>query len=106
MTGRQPRRIFAHPVFRAAMAMLSVWCMAPGGCGGGGSSGGSGTVPDELTYEGPDQQWTVTPAGTIVGVQSGLCLSVLGAATANDATADLYTCNGSGSESWSQRPAA
>jgi len=49
MTGRQSRRIFAHPVFRATMAMLSVWCMAPGGCGGGGSSGGSGTVPIQAT---------------------------------------------------------
>jgi len=26
-----------------------VWCMAPGGCGGGGSSGGSGTVPIQAT---------------------------------------------------------
>ena len=41
-----------------------------------------------------------------MGVQSGLCLSVLGASTANYATADMYTCNGSGSESWSQQPAA
>ena len=41
-----------------------------------------------------------------MGAQSGLCLSVLGASTANTATADIYTCNGSGSESWSQQPAA
>ncbi|HWB47916.1 MAG TPA: heme-binding protein [Stellaceae bacterium] len=46
-----PRRsVFGHPAFRAAMAMLSVWCMAPGGCGGGGgtgvsSSGVSTTAP-------------------------------------------------------------
>jgi hypothetical protein len=53
-----------------------------------------------------DQQWTVTASGTLVGVQSGLCLSVRGASTANYATADIYTCNGSGSESWSQQPAA
>ena len=31
--------LFSHPAFRAAMAVLSVWCMAPGGCGGGGSTG-------------------------------------------------------------------
>ncbi|HVH82380.1 MAG TPA: heme-binding protein, partial [Stellaceae bacterium] len=47
---RDRRRGFlAHPAFRAAMAMLSVWCMAPGGCGGGGSgvstSGVSTTAP-------------------------------------------------------------
>ena len=52
------------------------------------------------------QQWTVTPSGTIVGAASGLCLSVLGGSTANYATADIYTCNGSGSESWSQQPVA
>lgn len=33
-------RLFSHPAFRAAMAVLSVWCMAPGGCGGGGGGGG------------------------------------------------------------------
>ena len=37
---------------------------------------------------------------TIVGTQSGKCLSVTGASTANRATADIYTCNGSGSETW------
>ncbi len=41
MSGRSPR-LFTHPAFRAAMAVLSVWCMAPGGCGGGGG-GSSGT---------------------------------------------------------------
>jgi uncharacterized protein GlcG (DUF336 family) len=34
-------RLFHHPAFRAAMAVLSVWCMAPGGCGGGGGSSSS-----------------------------------------------------------------
>ncbi|MFZ2005780.1 MAG: heme-binding protein [Stellaceae bacterium] len=38
MSGRPPR-LFTHPAFRAAMAVLSVWCMAPGGCGGGSGSG-------------------------------------------------------------------
>jgi len=28
----------SRPVFRAAIAMLSLWCAAPGGCGGGGSA--------------------------------------------------------------------
>jgi chitinase len=41
------------------------------------------------------------PSGdTIVGNNSGLCLSVTGAATAPGATADLYTCNSSASENW------
>jgi Ricin-type beta-trefoil lectin domain len=40
------------------------------------------------------------PSGTIVGDNSGLCLSVTGASTSAGAIADLYTCNGSVSESW------
>jgi hypothetical protein len=39
-------------------------------------------------------------SGTIVGNNSGLCLSVTGASTSAGATADLYTCNGSVSENW------
>jgi hypothetical protein len=39
-------------------------------------------------------------SGTIVGNNSGLCLSVTGASTSPGATADLYTCNGSVSENW------
>jgi chitinase len=45
---------------------------------------------------------TTPPSGgsTIVGANSGLCLSVTGASTAPGATADIYTCNGSVSENW------
>ena len=50
----------------------------------GSSSGGGGTPA----------------AGTIVGSNSGLCLSVTGAATSAGATADIYTCNSSASENW------
>jgi chitinase len=46
--------------------------------GGGGTTGGS----------------------TIVGANSGLCLSVTGASTAADAITDIYTCNDSVSEYW------
>jgi hypothetical protein len=37
---------------------------------------------------------------TLVGGLSGKCLSVTGGSTASGATADIYTCNGSGSENW------
>jgi hypothetical protein len=39
-------------------------------------------------------------SGTIVENNSGLCLSVTGASTSAGATADIYTCNGSASETW------
>jgi hypothetical protein len=37
---------------------------------------------------------------TLVGGLSGDCLSVTGASTTAGAAADIYTCNGSGSENW------
>jgi uncharacterized protein GlcG (DUF336 family) len=33
------RGILSHPAFRGAMAIASIWFMAPGGCGGGGGAG-------------------------------------------------------------------
>jgi hypothetical protein len=44
------------------------------------------------------------PATAFVGSLSGRCLSVTGAATANGSTAEIYTCNGSPSESWTVGP--
>ncbi|MHA6765640.1 glycosyl hydrolase family protein [Streptacidiphilus sp. PAMC 29251] len=41
---------------------------------------------------------------TIVGGLSGKCLSVTGGSTASGAAADIYDCNGSGSESWTLGP--
>ena len=41
-----------------------------------------------------------TTATTFTDGLSGTCLSVTGASTANGATAEIYTCNGSPSESW------
>ena len=39
-------------------------------------------------------------SGTILGNNSGLCLSVTGSSTSAGATTDIYTCNGSASETW------
>jgi len=38
--------------------------------------------------------------GTITGVQSGLCLDVTGASTADDAPAQLWTCDSGGNQQW------
>src|SRR5215212_9024305 len=38
MVRRKPG-LFAHPAFRAAVALLTLWCAAPSGCGGGGAGG-------------------------------------------------------------------
>jgi hypothetical protein len=50
-----------------------------------------------LTFGGSSGGGTST---TFVGQLSGKCLSVSGASTANYAAADIYTCNGSASETW------
>jgi len=49
---------------------------------------------------GTNQQWNVNPDGTITGVQSGLCLDVTGAATANGSAVELWTCTGGSNQQW------
>ncbi|GAA3035969.1 hypothetical protein GCM10020229_54160 [Kitasatospora albolonga] len=38
--------------------------------------------------------------GTVVGVESGLCLDVSGGGTANGTAVQLWTCNGGGNQKW------
>lgn len=40
--------------------------------------------------------------GTVVGVQSRLCLDVSGQATANGAKVVLWTCNGGANQRWNR----
>jgi hypothetical protein len=47
-----------------------------------------------------NQQWWLRPDGTVVGVQSGLCLDVVNSSTANTARTQLSTCDGRSSEQW------
>ncbi|WP_326952414.1 non-reducing end alpha-L-arabinofuranosidase family hydrolase [Amycolatopsis sp. NBC_01286] len=51
-------------------------------------------------HGGANQQWRVNSDGTIAGVQSGLCLDVTGAATANGTAVALWTCNGGSNQKW------
>ena len=44
--------------------------------------------------------------GTITGVQSGLCLDVTNASTANGAPVQLWPCTGGGNQKWSLNLAA
>ncbi len=72
MKTRIPRGFFSHPAFRATIAVLSVWCMAPGGCGGGGSgvstSGVSTTAPTNpaAPVNGTTPNLTIADVNTIV----------------------------------------
>ncbi|HEY8981438.1 MAG TPA: non-reducing end alpha-L-arabinofuranosidase family hydrolase [Streptomyces sp.] len=49
---------------------------------------------------GANQQWRVNSDGTIVAVQSGLCLDVSGGATANGTAVQLWNCNGGSNQKW------
>jgi alpha-galactosidase len=49
---------------------------------------------------GTNQQWRFNADGTIVGVQSGLCLDVTANATANDTPVEIWTCNGGNNQKW------
>ncbi|WP_329262496.1 RICIN domain-containing protein [Actinoallomurus sp. NBC_01490] len=45
-----------------------------------------------------NRQWQVNADGTITGVQSGRCLDVTGASTADGALVELWRCNGGGNQ--------
>jgi Glycosyl hydrolase family 59/Ricin-type beta-trefoil lectin domain/Concanavalin A-like lectin/glucanases superfamily len=49
-----------------------------------------------------NQQWRVNADGSIVGVQSGLCLDVTGAGTANGTAVVLWSCNGGSNQRWTR----
>ncbi|SHM90172.1 endo-1,4-beta-xylanase [Actinacidiphila paucisporea] len=63
---------------------------------------GNGTkVQIYSCWGGDNQKWRVNSDGTIVGVQSGLCLDATGAGTANGTLIELWTCNGGSNQKWS-----
>ncbi|MFG1812050.1 endo-1,4-beta-xylanase, partial [Streptomyces sp. NPDC049040] len=63
---------------------------------------GTGVKVQIYTCWGADnQKWRINSDGTIVGVQSGLCLDATGAATANGTKIQLWTCNGGSNQKWS-----
>jgi endo-1,4-beta-xylanase len=52
-------------------------------------------------WGGDNQKWRVNSDGTIVGVQSGLCLDAVGAGTGNGTGLQLYSCWGGNNQKWS-----
>jgi uncharacterized protein GlcG (DUF336 family) len=73
MTAGSRRGLFGHPAFKAAVAVLSLLCAAPSGCGGGGGSAGGGnltppiaTNPAAPTNTGSSPNLTESDVNTIV----------------------------------------
>jgi uncharacterized protein GlcG (DUF336 family) len=69
MTARRRPGLFAHPAFRATVALLALWCAAPSGCSGG--SGGNftpqiATAPQAPTSTGSSPNLTESDVNTIV----------------------------------------
>jgi endo-1,4-beta-xylanase len=51
---------------------------------------------------GANQQWTLNSNATVSNNQTGLCLDVNGAATANGTAAILWTCHGGTNQRWTR----
>ncbi|UOX90843.1 ricin-type beta-trefoil lectin domain protein [Amycolatopsis sp. FBCC-B4732] len=65
----------------------------------GGATAGT-RVQIWTCHGGANQQWRLNSDGTIVGVQSGLCLDVTGAGTANGTAVTVWTCHGGSNQKW------
>ncbi|MEU8460507.1 endo-1,4-beta-xylanase [Streptomyces sp. NPDC029003] len=53
-------------------------------------------------WGGDNQKWRLNSDGSIVGVQSGLCLDAAGTGTANGTLIQLYSCSGASNQRWSR----
>ncbi|MFF5158186.1 endo-1,4-beta-xylanase [Streptomyces sp. NPDC000348] len=53
-------------------------------------------------WGGDNQKWRLNSDGSIVGVQSGLCLDAAGAGTANGTLIQLYSCSNGSNQRWTR----
>ncbi|MFJ2951406.1 endo-1,4-beta-xylanase [Streptomyces sp. NPDC087226] len=53
-------------------------------------------------WGGDNQKWRLNSDGSIVGVQSGLCLDAVGAGTANGTQIQLYSCTNGSNQRWTR----
>ncbi|MEU9180048.1 endo-1,4-beta-xylanase [Streptomyces sp. NPDC048550] len=64
---------------------------------------GNGTkVQIYSCWGGDNQKWRLNSDGSIVGVQSGLCLDAAGTGTANGTLIQLYSCSGGSNQRWTR----
>ncbi|MGO4455795.1 endo-1,4-beta-xylanase [Streptomyces sp. M-16] len=64
---------------------------------------GNGTkVQIYSCWGGDNQKWRLNSDGSIVGVQSGLCLDAAGNAAANGTRIQLYSCSGGSNQRWTR----
>ncbi|MFR0356670.1 endo-1,4-beta-xylanase [Streptomyces sediminimaris] len=53
-------------------------------------------------WGGDNQKWRLNSDGSIVGVQSGLCLDAVGGGTANGTLIQLYSCSNGSNQRWTR----
>ncbi|MFF3737873.1 endo-1,4-beta-xylanase [Streptomyces sp. NPDC002566] len=53
-------------------------------------------------WGGDNQKWRLNSDGSIVGVQSGLCLDAVGSGTANGTLIQLYSCSNGSNQRWTR----
>ncbi|MGC4950137.1 endo-1,4-beta-xylanase [Streptomyces sp. DT224] len=63
-------------------------------------SGNGSKIQIYSCWGGDNQKWRLNSDGTIVGVQSGLCLDAVGAGTANGTQLQLYSCANGSNQRW------
>ncbi|BDD75446.1 endo-1,4-beta-xylanase [Streptomyces violaceoruber] len=66
-----------------------------------GTSNGS-KVQIYSCWGGDNQKWRLNSDGSVVGVQSGLCLDAVGNGTANGTLIQLYTCSNGSNQRWTR----
>ncbi|MEU6162186.1 ricin-type beta-trefoil lectin domain protein, partial [Streptomyces sp. NPDC047130] len=71
-------------------------------CLDAGGTGNGTRVQIYSCWGGDNQKWRLNSDGSIVGVQSGLCLDAVGAGTANGTLIQLYSCSNGSNQRWTR----
>ncbi|MEU3558329.1 endo-1,4-beta-xylanase [Streptomyces fragilis] len=71
-------------------------------CLDAGGTGNGTRVQIYSCWGGDNQKWRLNSDGSIVGVQSGLCLDAVGAGTGNGTLIQLYSCSGGSNQRWTR----
>ncbi|NYV73782.1 endo-1,4-beta-xylanase [Streptomyces sp. UH6] len=71
-------------------------------CLDAGGTGNGTKVQIYSCWGGDNQKWRLNSDGSIVGVQSGLCLDAVGAGTGNGTLIQLYSCSNGANQRWTR----
>ncbi|MEW2283270.1 endo-1,4-beta-xylanase [Streptomyces sp. NPDC047841] len=71
-------------------------------CLDAGGTGNGTKVQIYGCWGGDNQKWRLNSDGSIVGVQSGLCLDAVGNGTANGTLIQLYSCSNGSNQRWTR----